>query len=191
MLRDLANDNDAEWERNVSTGLNQVDDIRREMARVRRELHSDVQGVVSTAEAVTDWRHYISVYPWLTLGVATVVGYLVVPRLQKNVATALGTATEADLARIREAVSQTQKDVAESMRSSVSVKPGKGLIGAALGIATPIALRAAQGYAMKYLENWILQQQMSHPVTGPLHVPSGAKPERDPLRTPRTGGVSL
>ncbi len=182
--------NDAEGEQNVSTGSNDVNDIRREMARVRRELHSDVQSVVSTAEAAVDWRHYITAYPWLTLGVATVVGYMVVPRLQKTVTTTLGTATEADLAKIREAVSQTQKDVADSMKSGVRSKPSKGLIGAALGIVTPIALRTAQGYAMKYLESWILQQQMSHPVTGSLHVPSGVTPERGPSRTPRTGGVS-
>lgn len=173
----------------MSTGSNEVDDIRREMARVRRELHSDVQGVVSTAEAAVDWRHYITAYPWLTLGVATFAGYLAVPHLQKTVASTLGTATEVDLARIREAVSQTQKDVAESMRSGVKSKPSRGLIGVALGIATPIALRAAQGYAMKFLENWILQQQMSHPVTGPLHVPSGTTPGREPSRSPRKGGV--
>ena len=51
----------------------------------------------------------------------------------------------------------------------------KGLIGAALGMAVPFALRAAQGSALKYLEQWMLQQQVNAMHAGPAPASSGAQ----------------
>jgi len=150
-------------EQGVVAATNEVDEIRRRMAQIRRDLHQDVKGVVESAEAVTDWRRYIRMYPWAALGVAVAAGYLVVPK--RRVPSDL--ATQADVARVREVVKEakTEKKTAR-----------KGLIGAAFGFIVPIALRAAQGYAVQYLENFIQQQQAAAgpPPTGPHDAPGGA-----------------
>lgn len=146
----------------MSTAPNEVDEIRRQMADIRRELHEDVRGVVATAEAATDWRRYLTAYPWVSLGAAFAVGYLVVPRKHRP------TAIIADLSKVQAAV-----NVAQDRKEATTRK--KGLIGAALGMAVPFVLRAAQGYALKYLEQWMLQQQVNAMHGGPAPASSGAQ----------------
>src|SRR5438874_49626 len=124
------------WGPTVSTIPNEADQIRREMALIRRELHDDVREVVATASAVTDWRRYLTAYPWVSLGAAFAVGYLIVPRRRKKVA------TQSDVSKVREAVESTRQTVVESAKAKDddSKKRRKGLIGAALGIITPLAI---------------------------------------------------
>ncbi|MHC5544836.1 hypothetical protein ACYOEI_41915, partial [Singulisphaera rosea] len=69
----------------MATVTNDADEILRQMALIRRDLHEDVRGVVASAEAVTDWHRHIRNHPWLALGAATAVGYFVVPRRHKVV----------------------------------------------------------------------------------------------------------
>jgi len=148
----------------VATATNDIDEIRRKMAQIRRELHEDVREVVASAEAVTDWRRYIRMYPWAALGVAAAAGYLIVPKKRRSIPKDI--ATHADVAQVREVVEDAK----------ARKKPRKGLIGLALGFAAPIALRAAQGYAVQFLESWIVQQQMAAgpPPSGHPEVPGGA-----------------
>jgi hypothetical protein len=51
-----------------------------------------------------------------------------------------------------------------------------GLLGALFGMVVPVAIRAAQGYAAQYLENWIAQQGATSPfaASGPQQ-PQGAQ----------------
>jgi hypothetical protein len=138
-------------ERNVATATNDIDDIRRKMAKIRRELHEDVRNVVETAEAASDWRHYIRVYPWASIGLAVAVGYLIVPKRRKTV-------KPAEVARA--VVAELPQVAAESAAPEPPRrKEGGGLIKAALGLVAPIAMRAAQNYATHFLSNWITQQQ--------------------------------
>jgi hypothetical protein len=141
-----ATESEINGELGVAAATTQVDEIRRRMAQIRRDLHADVKDVVSSAEAVTDWRRYIRMYPWAALGMAVAVGYLIVPkrRVPSDVA------TEGDVARVREIVKEAKVEKKTAR---------KGMIGAAFGFLVPIALRAAQGYAVQYLENFIQQQQ--------------------------------
>ena len=67
----------------MATAPQEIDDVRRRMAQIRRELHEDVKGVVEGAEAATDWRRYVRNYPWATTGLALAIGYLVIPRRHK------------------------------------------------------------------------------------------------------------
>ena len=91
-------------ERTVATAsTTDVDDIRRQMAQIRRELHEDMQGVVAGAEAAFDWQYYVRLYPWAFLAGAAVVGYLVVPKRHK-------TAREV----AEEAVERVQETIAEA-----------------------------------------------------------------------------
>jgi hypothetical protein len=56
-----------------------ADQIREEMAQVRRDLNVNYGEVVENARDLADWRYYVRNYPWATLAVAATVGYLVVP----------------------------------------------------------------------------------------------------------------
>jgi hypothetical protein len=152
----------------VATAPSEIDEIRRQMALIRHELHVDVQGVVETAEAVADWRHYIRRYPWVALGAAAVVGYLIVPRRQPAAPRAVAGQPE-----VAQSVASVKAEDKQENRAS--------LIGMAFGMLAPVAVRFAQGYAVKYLEHWIAQQHLrqgppsSMPASG-----TGAGPGRSP-----------
>jgi|GEM_PF-1315350 len=151
-------------EKVVATATPNADDIRLRMAQIRRELHSDVRGVVANAEAVTDWRRYIRMYPWAALGTSVALGYFLVPRRHAPVESIPSNAAS-ELTQVVETLKETEPVASAPAR--------KGLLAAAFGFLSPIALRAAQGYASQYLENWIAQQQEGF---GPASEPSSAQP---------------
>jgi hypothetical protein len=159
----------------VSTAPPEIDEIRRRMAQIRRDLHADVQGVVEGAEAATDWRRYVRSYPWATLGLALTVGYLVVPRRPRTpapipipMAPAIASGSlPAEAPRLAEPEKEKGK--------------GKSLLGAAFGMLAPIAFRAAQGYALQFAEQWLArkmaEQVQNHPD---LAAALGGHAERPP-----------
>ena len=134
---------------------NDADTIRRQMAQIRRELHEDMQGLVAGAEDASDWRHYVKMYPWIAVGAATAVGYVVVPRRRKVV-------VEAPQFPVA-----TQKTVEKKERQA-------GLLGAAFGLVWPLIVRAGQNYAAQFVENWIAQQGVLGPM--PQGHPTGPQP---------------
>ena len=171
---------------------NDADDIRRRMAAIRRAMHEDVKEVVATAEAATDWHRYLKMYPWATLGVAFAVGFVIVPRRHHKTADAIA-ATQADISKVRELVETTgKKVVATAQAQAAPPERRKGLIVAALGMLAPLAWKAAQGYAMKYLEQWIAQQQAAMLHTGPSPAqpgfPGGHGPQAGPGSPGGMGG---
>lgn len=168
----------------MSTVPNDADEIRRQMAAIRRAMHEDVKEVVATAEAAADWRRYLVTYPWASIGVAFAVGYFIVPKRHHRTADALA-ATQADLSKVREMVEATGKKVVETAKAQTDPpERRKGLIAAALGMLAPLALRTVQGYALKYLEQWIMQQQAAALHAGPAAVhpgfPGGPGPQGGP-----------
>ena len=60
--------------------LHETNAIRHRMEEVRCELDQDVQGIVERARDLRDWRSYVRSYPWVCVGAAVAVGYLLVPR---------------------------------------------------------------------------------------------------------------
>jgi hypothetical protein len=50
------------------------------MAIIRQDLHTDVGEVVERARELVDWRIFVRNHPWLTIGTATAVGFLLVPK---------------------------------------------------------------------------------------------------------------
>lgn len=54
--------------------------IRHQMDTIRASLGSDMEGLKSDAEQLTDWRYYVRTFPWASLGAAVALGYLVIPR---------------------------------------------------------------------------------------------------------------
>lgn len=165
---------------------NDVDSVRRQMAQIRQRLHQDMQGVVAGAEAASDWKHYVRLYPWASLGAAILVGYLVIPRKRRSVTKTAEKAAEAAVSRIAEAVEangfKTTHEAAREAGTAKEVKK-KGWIGGLIGLAVPMALRAAQGYALSYMENWIAQQHAAA-AAGPMGPAPGEAP---PGVSPRMG----
>ncbi len=153
-----------------------VDDIRRQMAQIRQRLHQDMQGVVAGAEAASDWRYYVRLYPWAALGAAFAGGFLIVPRRRRSATRTAEKAAEAVVAKLTESA-ENDSVAAVSTPAPKSEKPSKGWIGAMLGLAGPMVMRGVQSYALGYVENWIAQQQAATggppPTPGP---PGGTNP---------------
>lgn len=70
--------------------------IRQRMEEVRCELDEDVQEIVEGARGMGKWRWYVRTYPWICLGAAVAIGYLIVPRRPRGVHPQ--TRTQAELA---------------------------------------------------------------------------------------------
>jgi len=155
---------------------NAIDDIRRQMAQIRRELHEDIQGVVAGAEAVTDWRRYVRLYPWPSVAAAFVVGYLIVPKRRKSVAEV-----------VQEVVPATQKVVEIPTVRKKQEKRGS-LIGKLFGLLMPIGVKAAQSYATSFLESWIAQQGMAGVIPGMPGGPGGPTGSGGPAAGPKSPG---
>jgi hypothetical protein len=63
----------------MSDGSPSADAIQRQMQQVRAEMREDVREMVASARELTDWTWYVRSYPWVCIGAAAAVGYLVVP----------------------------------------------------------------------------------------------------------------
>jgi len=164
----------------LATALNETDEIRRKMAQIRRDLHEDVREVVAGAEAATDWRRYVRSYPWASVGVATAVGFLAVPRVSRSAIR--DAALKADVAEVRDELKQTRGAVPEAKE-----KRRQSLVGAAVAMAAPLAWRFAQNYAVAYLEQWIAQhQQQFMSQAGPR--PGGPQAPGNASAAGRPGG---
>ena len=169
----------------MSTASNDIDAIRQQMAQIRHELHQDVRGVVEHAEAATDWRRYYRMYPWASLAVAFAIGYLIVPKRRRKIPRDV--ATRADIAQVREDV-QEAKEPAKKAAT-------KGVLGALFGMLVPVVVRAAQGYAVQYFENWLAQQQnllaglgaAAHQAPGGPGRPASPGQPSSPGRPPTPG----
>jgi len=60
--------------------LPEADDIRRQMQLTRLRVRDEVDGVVTGAKELADWRYYPARFPWATLGAAAAIGFLIIPR---------------------------------------------------------------------------------------------------------------
>jgi len=56
--------------------------IQKRMKEVRRELGNDL---ATSARDITNWRSYVRASPWICLGAAVAIGYLVVPKKSPTV----------------------------------------------------------------------------------------------------------
>jgi len=126
-----------------STISAEISDIQRRMAQVRREMHQEVQGAVKGAQALTDWRALVRGHPWLALGVAAAAGYLLVPRRRRETPTVVGPGAPV------EAAAAAPDQPAQARRA------GPSTIGTVFDLLAPIAVRAAQNFALQYLEQWL------------------------------------
>ena len=63
----------------MAAATSEVEEIQRCMREVRAELREDVQEFVVSAREMTDWTIYVRAYPWLCVGAAAAVGFLLIP----------------------------------------------------------------------------------------------------------------
>ena len=137
----------------------EIEDLRRKMALIRHDLHQDVRSVVEGAEAAADWRRYVRSYPWLGVGLAFAVGFLLVPRRLRATNTTTINYAPAEIAR------SVAAEVPKILPAAAlpEKKKSNGLIKSALGLAMPVVLRAAQGYALQFFEQWMAQKMAQQP----------------------------
>jgi hypothetical protein len=64
------------------------------MSTIRRQMDDDWRGMVDSARELSDWKHYVRSYPWVSLGVAAAVGFLLVPQRLKVMSPDVETLTE-------------------------------------------------------------------------------------------------
>ena len=144
----------------MATGSNDVDEIYNRMAVIRRELHTNVRESVAGAEAVVDWGRYTWTYPWIALGAAAAVGYLVYTSGHQKVTA--DTASLADGTQAGELVAGARAEGRGRSRT------GRNLLLVAWDIFFPVAVRAGQNYML----NWLEQQYSTRTVDRNALAPS-------------------
>lgn len=60
-----------------------AEEIRERMAMIRLRIDEQSDEVVAQVNALSDWRSYVRLYPWASVGAAAVVGYVLVPSRAK------------------------------------------------------------------------------------------------------------
>ena len=149
-----------------------VADIQRRMAQIRHEMHQEVQGAVRGAQTLTDWRSLVRSHPRLALSVAAAVGYFVVPKRPKETPTVVALAAPGP--EIPAKAGSGNKD--DRARFT-----GWTVLGTALSLLAPIAVRAAQNYALTYFEQWLANHPLA-PTGGKEHDGPG-RPVSEPVRS--------
>jgi hypothetical protein len=145
-----------------------VEDIQRQMALIRLELHADVRGAVKAARSIVDWRSLVGSHPFLSLGVAAAAGYLMVPRLPREPPAGVYVSAPPPGA------------AAGDMPPDQTLKRQRShwaLLGTTFGLLAPVVVRAVQNYALRQIENWLAnlgeEDELDPPTNG-----NGAKPPK-------------
>lgn len=122
---------------------NDVDEIYRRMALIRREPHAHVSDSVAGAEAVVDWGRFTWTYPWIALGAAGVAGLLIYNGSRRS------TPSDAPNGAPAEAVEAAARPLEKGPHWS---KLSLEFLLAAGGVLAPLAIRAGQNYLLHRLE---------------------------------------
>ena len=56
------------------------DTVGTRMQGIRCDIDQDLEDVSASARNMVDWKHYVQAYPWLCLGTAAALGFLLVPK---------------------------------------------------------------------------------------------------------------
>ena len=109
-----------------------AESVRARMQQLRCEIDGDMEDMAASARSMVDWKHYVKTYPWVCLGTAAALGFLIVPKRS--------TAINADLA--------TPTEAAKTGHSTVNSAPAaaRGLVDALVATVVSIAVREATAY---------------------------------------------
>lgn len=144
----------------------EIDQVRRRMAEIRQRLHQDVSGVVGRAGRAFDWRSHARDYPWLIVGVAFGLGYLIAPHTTAKPRHSHPAAWPRFQFKPPRAVLSTSPSAAiptnEPAKREAAIGPfailrwGWTLLG-------PVAIQAAQSYAASWIETRLSRYQHGGP----------------------------
>jgi hypothetical protein len=147
------------------TSSTDTSDIQRQMAQIRNQMHQEVQGAMRGAQSLTDWQGRIKSHPWVSLSVATALGYLIVPRRHVSTPT---------FVTVGHSIPQAESIAA--FREPERKKSRWRLLGAAASLLTPVAIRVAQNYALGHIEDWLSQNPLA-----PRSLGNVGQPGREPI----------
>jgi hypothetical protein len=139
-----------------------AEEIQRQMRNVRSELREDVQEIVENARVMTDWQYYVRSYPWLCLGAAAALGYVLVPPRTHLI--------KPDPKLLAELVRQHQIAV----KAEVKPQPSPTLMGRFVNLGAGLVLQGAMALASRQL-NQFLQGLATH--TAPQPAAGGHREE--------------
>ncbi|MHB1038075.1 MAG: hypothetical protein ACYC35_26880 [Pirellulales bacterium] len=109
-----------------------AESVRARMQQLRCEIDGDMEDVSASARTMLDWKHYVKTYPWVCLGAAVALGFLIVPTRSKAIRPDLATPTEL------------------TKTGHLVVKPAptaaRGLVDALVATVVGIAVREATAY---------------------------------------------
>jgi len=111
--------------------LPQDDAVRARMQGIRCDIDQGLEDVSASARNMVDWKHYVKTYPWVCLGTAAALGFLIVPK--RATAINAGLATPAELAK-------------SGQRVVNSAPAGRGWVDSLVASVASLALREGTAY---------------------------------------------
>jgi hypothetical protein len=118
------------------------DTVQARMQGIRCEIDQDLEDVSASARSMVDWKHYVEVYPWVCLGTAAALGFLIVPRRS--------TVVNADLPTPAEPA-KAGPPVANAAPAATTAV-ARGAFDALVGAVAGIAVREAIAYLSQNIE---------------------------------------
>ena len=119
------------------------------MQQIRCEMDQDLEEMVASARTMVDWKHYVKTYPWVCLGTAAALGFLIVPKRSRAIHPDLATLTE---------LAKTGHLVVEPAPAATH-----GLVDALLATVASIAVRKGPNCWGKVPQDYWEERQMHHP----------------------------
>jgi hypothetical protein len=107
------------------------DGVRARMQGIRGDIDQGLEDMSASARSMVDWKHYVKTYPWVCLGTAAALGFLIVPK--RAPAINAGLATPAELAK-------------SGQRVIHSPPAARGWVDSLVATVVSVALREATAY---------------------------------------------
>ena len=118
------------------------DTVRARMQGIRCDIDQDLQDVSASAHSLVDWKHYVQTYPWVCVGAAAVLGFLIVPKRSAAADVAAPTAP----AKNGHPVADATPAVATSALPVALPTAVRGMVDAFVGAIAGIAVREVVTY---------------------------------------------
>ena len=109
------------------------DTVKARMQGIRCEIDQDLQDVSASARSMVDWKHYVKTYPWVCMGAAAALGFLIVPKRSTR-----------DQRRLGRPQPNRQRPANRSPMQSPTA--ARGVVDALVGAVAGIAVREAIAY---------------------------------------------
>lgn len=123
--------------------------ILQRMKEVRCDLDEGAQEIAESASDLADWRYYVKSYPWICVGAAAALGYVIVPWGRFGL----------------EKVNKTLDEMADQNRqTSKSNTRSKSGVRSAIGVfAGNLLWRSASRYAARKANDYFASESATSP----------------------------